>query len=183
MALAVLSLLLAALLGFAVHRGSVCMVRGVAEVVSTGRARMLLSFAKAAVWVLIVTTLISWLAPSLRPLAYGWAWSGYALVGGFLFGVGAAVNRGCTFSTLGRLGNGDIGAWFTLGGFALGAWSYASATTLSIRAQPKALPATLRPARSHRKRSVCRVRFMGALGRVSTYGDLVPPDRLGRNWL
>lgn len=62
MVLAVLSLALAALLGFAIHRGSVCMVKGAAEVLSTGRAYMLLSFAKAALWVLIVTT----------PMCSGW---------------------------------------------------------------------------------------------------------------
>ena len=29
-----------------------------------------------------------------------------AIIGGFLFGVGAAVNGGCAFSTLGHLANG-----------------------------------------------------------------------------
>src|SRR5919106_5809057 len=110
MALAVLSLLLAALLGFAIHRGSVCMVRGVAEVLSTGRAYMLLSFGKAVLWVVIVTSPMLWLAPAPGPLDHSWALSGYAFAGGFLFGVGAAVNRGCAFSTLGRLGNGELGA-------------------------------------------------------------------------
>lgn len=70
MAVAVLSLALAALLGFAVHRGSVCMVKGVAEVLSTGRAHMLLGFGKTIVWVLIVTSPVLWLAhapASFRP--------------------------------------------------------------------------------------------------------------------
>src|ERR671919_718090 len=114
------SLLLAALRGFAIHRGSVCMVRGVAEVLSTGRAYMLLSFGKSAIWVLIVTTPVLWLVPSPHPLAQGWSVSVYAFSGGFLFGIGAAVNRGCAFSTLGRLGNGEVGAMLTLGGFACG---------------------------------------------------------------
>ena len=140
MALAV-SLLLAALLGFAIHRGSVCMVRGVAEVLSTGRAYMLLSFGKAAIWVLIVTTPVLWLTPATPPLGDSWAFSGYALAGGFLFGIGAAVSRGCAFSTLGRLGNGEVGAVLTLGGFAAGAWSYLSAVTWSSLSRPEPIAA------------------------------------------
>ena len=145
MAFAVLSLALAALLGFSIHRGSVCMVRGVAEVLSTGRAYMLLSFGKAALWVLLVTTPVLWLEPSPHPLAQGWSVSVYALAGGFLFGVGAAINRGCAFSTLGRLGNGELGAMITLGGFAVGAWSYLSAVTWSRLARPEPLPAAYDP--------------------------------------
>ena len=144
MALAV-SLLLAALLGFAIHRGSVCMVRGVAEVLSTGRAYMLLSFGKAAIWVLIVTTPVLWLTPATPPLGDSWAFSGYALAGGFLFGIGAAVSRGCAFSTLGRLGNGEVGAVLTLGGFAAGAWSYLSAVTWSSLSRPEPIAAAYDP--------------------------------------
>lgn len=120
MVLAAVSLVLAALLGFAVHRGSVCMVRGVAEVLSTGRTHVLLGFGKTAVWVLIATTPVLWLAQSSHAPAQAWAASVSAVAGGFLFGVGAAVNRGCAFSTLGRIGNGEVGAFSTLGGFALG---------------------------------------------------------------
>lgn len=76
MTLSVPSLLLAALLGFAINRGSVRMVRGVAEVLSTGRACMLLSFAKAVLWVLITTTAVLWLVPSPHPAAQGFGLSG-----------------------------------------------------------------------------------------------------------
>ena len=145
MVFAVLSLALAALLGFSIHRGSVCMVRGVAEVLSTGRVYMLLSFGKAALWVLLVTTPVLWLVPSPHPLAQGWSVSVYALAGGFLFGVGAAINRGCAFSTLGRLGNGELGAVLTLGGFGVGAWSYLSAVTWSSLARPEPLAAAYDP--------------------------------------
>jgi hypothetical protein len=144
-AIAMLSLALAALLGFSIHRGSVCMVRGVAELLSTGRAYMLLSFGKAVLWVLIVTTPVLWLVPAPGTLDHSWALSGSALAGGFLFGVGAAVNRGCAFSTLGRLGNGELGAMLTLGGFAVGAWSYLSMVTWWSLAGPEPLPATYDP--------------------------------------
>lgn len=72
-ALLSLSLSLAALLGFSIRRGSVCMVRGVAEVLSTGRAHMLLSFGKVIVWVLIATTPALWLAGSPHPPGHAWA--------------------------------------------------------------------------------------------------------------
>lgn len=45
---------LAAILGFAAHRASICTVRAVAEILSTGRAYCLLSFGKAVLWVLAV---------------------------------------------------------------------------------------------------------------------------------
>jgi hypothetical protein len=43
----VVSLLLAVLMGFAVHRASLCMVRTVAEILSTRRAYMMLTMLKA----------------------------------------------------------------------------------------------------------------------------------------
>jgi uncharacterized membrane protein YedE/YeeE len=143
-ALVSLSLALAALLGFSVHRGSVCMVRSVAEVLSTGRAYMLLGFGKTIVWVLIATTPALWLGGVSHP-GHAWAASLAALAGGFLFGVGAAINRGCAFSTLGRLGNGEVGAWFTLGGFALGAISPVAALTRLGWPQPQPVSATYDP--------------------------------------
>ena len=45
----IVSLLLAALMGFAVHRASLCTVRTVAEILSTRRAYMLSTMLKTAV--------------------------------------------------------------------------------------------------------------------------------------
>lgn len=142
MSLAVVSLLLAAGLGFAIHRGGVCTVRGVAEVFSTRRAYMMFSFVKVIAWVLIVTIPILWLMPSSAHFGPGWALSGYSLLGGFLFGLGAAVNRGCAFSTLGRLGNGEVAAVVTLAGFALGSLAYAAAATSAVALRPEGHPPT-----------------------------------------
>ena len=42
------------------------------------------------------------------------------ILGGLVFGIGAVLNGGCAFSTLTRLGAGDLGMLFTLLGFTLG---------------------------------------------------------------
>jgi len=135
-ALDALSLVLALVLGLAIHRGGVCMVRGTAEVLSTGRAHMMVSFAKAIAWVLVITIPMLWLVPSAR-FGPGWAFSGYALLGGLVFGLGAAINRGCAFATLGRLGNGEAGAVVTLLGFALGSMAYAGGATSVAALRPE----------------------------------------------
>lgn len=49
---ALTSVLLVALVGFAAHRASLCTVRAVAEIMTSGTAWMLSSFAKAALWTL-----------------------------------------------------------------------------------------------------------------------------------
>ena len=43
-----------------------------------------------------------------------------SIAGGFLFGVGAAVNGGCAFSTLGHLANGNLWMLTTIFGFCIG---------------------------------------------------------------
>ena len=114
------SFLLAGLLGFAAHRASLCTVKGVAEVLSTRRAYMLASFAKTVLWVLAITWLVSWTSP-FRPMALiGYESALASLAGGFLFGLGAAVNQGCAFSTLNKLGSGDAGMLATVIGFSAG---------------------------------------------------------------
>jgi len=49
------------------------------------------------------------------PVPKGPLWTG--LLGGLLFGLGAALNRGCSFSTLQRLADGDWRMLASLGGF------------------------------------------------------------------
>jgi hypothetical protein len=118
---AVAAVLLAAIIGFSVHRASLCNVTGVAELLSTGRAHILASFLKTVLWVIAATSLIDWLLPSgsVRH-AHLWAISRQALAGGFIFGVGAAVNGGCALGTLGRLGSGELRMVATLLGLLAG---------------------------------------------------------------
>ncbi|MFQ5974474.1 MAG: YeeE/YedE thiosulfate transporter family protein [Alphaproteobacteria bacterium] len=116
------SLVLAAVFGFAAHRASICTVKAVLEVLTTRRAYMLLSFAKIVLWVAAITAVLVWLAPlpGAGP-AQVWALSPAALIGGFVFGVGAALNGGCAFYTLSRLGDGHLRMAVSILGFLLGA--------------------------------------------------------------
>ena len=60
------SLLLAAVVGFSMERAGICTVKAVQEVLTTGRARMLLSFAKMIVWIMALTIVLWWLLPDAR---------------------------------------------------------------------------------------------------------------------
>ena len=111
---------LAGVVGFFADRTSICTVKAVEEVLTTRRAYMLLSFAKTVLWVTGVTVWLVWwlgVAPP-APLGFGIVWP--SVFGGVLFGIGAVLNGGCAFSTLTRLGNGNLGMIVTLSGFAAG---------------------------------------------------------------
>lgn len=119
--LAILAVILAMVIGFAVHRAGLCNVKAVAELVSTKRAHMLGSFLKTVLWVIAVTFVIEFFfrPGSTWPL-HLWGIGIGALAGGFVFGIGAAVNGGCALGTLGRLGNGDLRMLLTLLGLVVG---------------------------------------------------------------
>lgn len=115
---AVVSLLLAAVLGFAAHRAGVCTVKAVAEVLGSGRGFMLVSIGKTVLWVIATSLALAWSIPAMIP-PHGYPLTAATLGGGVLFGMGAAANRGCAFSTLSQLGSGHLGMAATLLGFAL----------------------------------------------------------------
>lgn len=119
------SLMLAAILGFAAHRASVCTVKAVAEVVSTGQAYMFLSFLKTVLWVMAITIPFMWWLPDAHGEQRSWGISTPTLLGGFLFGMGAVLNKGCAFSTLSRLGDGQLSMLATLAGFCTGIYAFA----------------------------------------------------------
>jgi uncharacterized membrane protein YedE/YeeE len=114
------SLLLAALLGFAIHRASLCSVRSVAEIFSTRKAHMMMALLKAVLWVIAVSMPIMLFLPGIAAPRPGYTITVSAIIGGFLFGVGAAVNGGCAFSTLGHLANGNLWMLTTIFGFCIG---------------------------------------------------------------
>ncbi|TDJ16410.1 MAG: hypothetical protein E2O65_10240, partial [Gammaproteobacteria bacterium] len=114
------SLTLAAVLGFVAHRASVCTVKAVAEVVSTGQGYMFLSFLKTVLWVIAITIPFVWWLPEAHGGQRSWGISATVLLGGFLFGMEAALNKGCAFSTLSRLGDGQLAMLVTLAGFCSG---------------------------------------------------------------
>jgi hypothetical protein len=86
-----LSMILAVVIGFSIQRASICMVKAVAEIFTTHRAFMLISFAKTILWIELVMIPLTWLFPDVRAnrhiLGFSWA----AVTGGIVFGIGAAV--------------------------------------------------------------------------------------------
>jgi uncharacterized protein len=107
MAALLLAGVLAAILGFAAHRASICTVRAVAEVMSSGTGTILLGIGKSVLWVSAITIPVFLLMPSAGAALGGWPLTGAALLGGLAFGVGAAINGACAFSTLARLADGE----------------------------------------------------------------------------
>lgn len=130
-----LSLLLAAVIGFATHRASLCTVRAMAELLATRRAHILASFFKASLWAIVVSLPLAWLAPG-SPLVAMHPLTTATLFAGFVFGAGAALNGGCSFSTLEHLVDGDLSYAATLAGFAAG-------VRLGVFPAPAALMGTL----------------------------------------
>jgi hypothetical protein len=118
--IAYFSLLLAGILGFVLHRSGLCMVRTVAEIFSSRRAHMLLGILKAVLWAFTVFLVWTFLSGDRNPFNENYALTYHALVGGFFFGVGAAINGGCAFSTLSHLVNGRIWMLITIVGFSFG---------------------------------------------------------------
>ena len=115
-----LALACAATIGFAAHRASLCNVRAVAEVLTQRSAHMLRSLLHAALWACLVGGLWTVMAgqplvPARVPAVLTWS-----VIGGLLFGIGAAVNGGCSLSTLHRLADGEVGMLATLAGFVVG---------------------------------------------------------------
>lgn len=135
----ILSLFLAAWLGFAAHRASLCTVKAVAEVLSTGKAYMFLSFAKIVLWVMAIALPILWLVLAKDVTVQGHAFNSNALLGGFLFGVGAAMNGGCAISTLSHLADGDLWMLASLLGYCTGVAAWVAISGNQTNAIP-ALP-------------------------------------------
>src|SRR5437879_8062425 len=109
---------LAAILGFATHRASVCTVRAVAELMSSRRGFMLASIIKSILWASAVTIPFFLISMTMPPRAGAWELSVAAVLGGFVFGVGAAMNGACVYSTMARLTDGEGGMFVAVVGFA-----------------------------------------------------------------
>lgn len=128
----------AALIGFAAHRASLCNVRAMAELMS-GRARMALALLQAVAWAAWLTGVLALVLGVAHAPVWLRASAAAAALGGLLFGVGAAINGGCSLSTLTRLADGELGMLATLAGFALGVaiWAMSAAMpALPLQAVP-----------------------------------------------
>jgi uncharacterized membrane protein YedE/YeeE len=115
-----LSVGLAALVGFAAAYGGICAVRAVRDLLEGRGGTLFLGFLKCSAWVAAVTLPLAWTVAPEDHLASGYRPDWPVAAGGFLFGIGAAVNGGCAFSTLTHLAMGELGAGFALLGLGLG---------------------------------------------------------------
>jgi uncharacterized protein len=119
----VLALFLAALcagcFGFAAQRGSLCVVSGVAALLDRGSAQVFLSFLRCVLWVALIGLPVAWLWPG-SDSAPAYPTSLASIFGGLVFGLGAAINGGCSFGTLIRLASGDLSCLATLSGMLAG---------------------------------------------------------------
>jgi hypothetical protein len=141
MAALLLAGVLAAILGFAAHRASICTVRAVAEIMSSGTAHILLGIGKSVLWVSAITVPVFLLMPSASAGLSGWPLTGTALLGGLVFGVGAAVNGACAYSTLARLADGEGGMLVAAAAFALGILLYLMVAAAGLIDRPAPTPA------------------------------------------
>ena len=105
--------------GYVIQRGGFCLMRALANLFLMGDA----GIARAYVLALLVAMVcVQALAASglvefpIRP--FHWMSN---CVGGFVFGVGMVLAGGCSGSTWYRVGEGAVGAWVILLGFAMGA--------------------------------------------------------------
>lgn len=117
----IISLLLAFALGFSAHRTGICTVAAVGEVMTSGTARTFLSFLKVVAWVILVNGIAALVAPELLTAYLAPSITGGVIAGGFIFGIGAGVNGGCSFATISKLAQGDLHAGLTLPAFVAGA--------------------------------------------------------------
>ncbi|ASJ73547.1 YeeE/YedE thiosulfate transporter family protein [Granulosicoccus antarcticus] len=115
-----LSLVVGAILGFSAHRAGLCTVKAVAEILTSRRGYFLWSFMKSAVWVMTLIAIIG--AFGHASTFTHWPLTSLSVMGGVLFGVGAGLNGGCTFSTLTRAVDGNIGQWVTVAAWPIGMW-------------------------------------------------------------
>jgi len=118
--LTLLARLLAAILSMFAHRAGLCSVVAVKELLERQRPDMLCSFFKAVLWVMAVMIAVTWIAPDIVKTPATWHISISGIIGGLIFGVGAAVNRGCALSTLRELCNGRFAILGTFAGLYLG---------------------------------------------------------------
>jgi uncharacterized membrane protein YedE/YeeE len=144
MALLLAGIVLGMILGFAAHRASVCTVRAIAEIMSARSAYMLASIGKSVLWVWAVTFPILVLFPAAIMGVNGWQFTALALAGGFAFGLGAALNGGCAYSTMSRLVDGETAMLVAIVGFALGTAGFAFLAGWQWLPRPQPAPILLR---------------------------------------
>ncbi len=120
-AIPIIELLLAGIMGFAIQRGATCLVVAVDQLVRERRARRLRHIAEASLWVML-GLLLAHAAGVPMVLPHGYVVGLPTVVGGTVLGLGAYINRGCVFGAIARLGSGEWVYLLTPVGFFVGCW-------------------------------------------------------------
>ncbi|WP_417915472.1 YeeE/YedE thiosulfate transporter family protein [Candidatus Electronema sp. JM] len=115
-------LLIAAGLGYAMHRGRWCMIQGFREPHMTGDCTLAKSVALSIFILAVGGAVIKYAVPARlegKPVldamqyvrgTFGWG----GVVGGFLFGLGGMLAGGCGSGTLWRVGEGQLKLWIVV---------------------------------------------------------------------
>jgi toxin CptA len=106
-------------MGFANQRGSTCTVAALEEVVLKGTVKRLIALFEASLWAAAGLVLLN-AAGLLASVPVNYAVGVGTILGGFLFGLGAFVNRACIFGTVARIGSGELSYLAMPLGFYLG---------------------------------------------------------------
>ncbi|MBI3625323.1 MAG: YeeE/YedE family protein [Candidatus Rokubacteria bacterium] len=105
--------------GYVTQRGGFCLTRALSNLYLMGDPTIVRAYLLALLVATIGTHLLLALGLVQIPIRpFHWLAN---LVGGLLFGVGMILSGGCSGSTWYRLGEGAVGAWVVLVGFAMGA--------------------------------------------------------------
>lgn len=114
-----LSALCGVAFGYAAQRGSLCVISGIEAIIEGRSPRVFLAFLRCSLWVLVLTLPIAWAIDGTQFASIAWP-TFASMAGGLMFGAGAAINGGCSFGTIIRLGSGDLSFLGTLSGLAIG---------------------------------------------------------------
>ena len=112
----VITLTIAAVIGYTAQVTGLCMVRGVSDWIR-GRRLRLTAILMAGFWIYLFTPLIEYHNHSFLTV-YAFHW--FIPLGGFMFGIGAAINGACSISTATRLASGDLRMVLTMLGWLAG---------------------------------------------------------------
>lgn len=118
--------------GYVIQRGGFCLMRALANLFLMGDAAIARAYvlallvAMASVQALSAAGLVEF---PIRP--FRWMSN---CIGGLVFGVGMVLAGGCSGSTWYRVGEGAVGAWVILLGFAMGATSVRLGSLSPLRA-------------------------------------------------
>ncbi|MEZ5696993.1 MAG: YeeE/YedE thiosulfate transporter family protein [Sphingomonadaceae bacterium] len=125
-ATSLLALCISFAVGFAIRRGSTCMVEATRQWVVDGRSRRMRALVVAGTSSGCIILPLAWLLPNSAHLAPSYPVMAVPLLAGAIFGLGARINGGCAFGTLARLAGGDLSMLGTVLGSLLGALAGAS---------------------------------------------------------